>query len=173
MHTSSYSDMLQDFLSIPAHYRETVTSSMLWEMDRKLLIQGLTCGLMAVVFNSVSPSCDIKHQSVKPKRPDSGDLSCYKWIKNIYQLLCWSLSVFPTCKRSLNLADVLMRSDRQLSILAWSPEPAPWLNNLEQSFCREARVGGLANNEEHIYERQDKKDAKCRQRCETYLEVPL
>lgn len=67
MHTSSYSDMFQDFLFIPAHYRETITSSMLWEMDRKLLIQGLTCGLMAVVFNSVSPSCDIKYQSVNPK----------------------------------------------------------------------------------------------------------
>lgn len=54
----------------------------------------------------------------------------------------WSISVMQTCSRSLNLADVLTRSDKQLSILACSPEPGPWLNSLVQSFCGCVCVGG-------------------------------
>jgi len=46
----------------------------------------------------------------------------------------------PTCKRSLNFVDVPTRSDKQLSILACSPEPNPWLNNLEQSFCQKQDI---------------------------------
>ena len=34
-----------------------LTSSMLWETERKVLIHGCTCGLMAVLFSSASPSC--------------------------------------------------------------------------------------------------------------------
>lgn len=139
---SSYSDLFHDFSFISVHFCETITSSMLCEMDRKLLIQGLTWGFMAVVFNSVRPSCEIiSYQSMKltTQWTFRGKMTRCQWLKYNSQLPCWSIycmSVFPTCKRSLNLADVLTRSDRQLSILACSPEPAPWLNNLEQSFCR-------------------------------------
>ena len=38
-----------------------ITSSMLCEMDRKQLIQGLIWGFMAVVFNSVKPSCETEY----------------------------------------------------------------------------------------------------------------
>lgn len=35
---------------------QTLTSSMLWEMERNRLIQGFTWGLMAVLFSSLRPS---------------------------------------------------------------------------------------------------------------------
>lgn len=34
-----------------------LTSSMLWETERKVLIQGCTCGLTAELLSSVNPSC--------------------------------------------------------------------------------------------------------------------
>lgn len=34
-----------------------LTSSMLWETERKVLIQGCTCGLTAELLSSASPSC--------------------------------------------------------------------------------------------------------------------
>lgn len=74
-----------------------------------------------------------------------------------------------TCSRSLNLADVLTRSDKQLSILACSPEPGPWLNSLVQSFCLRGVEKELLRK--RLYTRG--RYAKKKSGCETYLEVPL
>lgn len=105
---------------------------MLCEMDRKLLIQGFTWGFMAVVLNSVRPSCE------RMWCTEWNSISGHKGGKKGgrgHSADAWSISVIPTCNRSLNLADVLTRSDKQLSIFACSAEPGLWLNNLEQSFC--------------------------------------
>lgn len=87
----------------------------------------------------------------------------------------WSISVMQTCSRSLNLADVLTRSDKQLSILACSPEPGPWLNSLVQSFCGCVCVGGEGCGKGAIKAASVHKRKICEKKsgCETYLEVPL
>lgn len=59
---------------------------------------------MAVVFNSVRPSCKNKYNMLK-------HLTVFEHVTRT-SLVCL------TCKRSLNFVDVLTRSERQLSILA-------------------------------------------------------
>lgn len=66
-----------------------LTSSMLWETDKKVLIQGCTCGLMAVLFSSVSPSCGrTRQRHIRHKR-------------RVYLALPFFCSIHPVTARAL------------------------------------------------------------------------
>lgn len=81
---------------LPRYQVIELTSSMLWETDKKRLIQGFTCGLRAELVSSLSPSwqvrgkskktnpkCQVNKQVQESSCQGRGQLSCHSQVTHV------------------------------------------------------------------------------------------